>query len=136
VLVVSNDPDEDPDLTKFDVSDNAALAYLSIPIKAVANTRTSRGRLAVDQLEAAMDGIAPSKCDGTAHVRVWPQFATASGEKKNISRPVSMSWWLSRPIQILLHQQTEGTKNQNKNEDQIERTWSAIMSRSDCIAEK
>jgi hypothetical protein len=82
VLVVSNDPDEDPDLTKFAVSDNAALAYLSIPIKAVANTRTSRGRLAVDQLEAAMDGIAPSKCDGTAHVRVWPQFATASGEVK------------------------------------------------------
>lgn len=138
VLVVSNDPDEDPDLTKFDVSDDAALAYLSIPIKAVANTRTSRGRLAVDQLEAAMDGIAPSKCDGTAHIRVWPQFGegTASGEEKNISRPVSMSWWLSRPIQILLHQQTEGTKNQNKNEDQIERTWSAIMSRSDCIAEK
>jgi len=43
-----------------------------------------------------------------------------------------MSWWLSRPIQILLHQQTEEYKNQNKNPDQLERVWRAITSKSDC----
>ena len=43
-----------------------------------------------------------------------------------------MSWWLSRPVQILLHQQTEQYKNQNKNPDQLDRVWQAIMSRSDC----
>ena len=139
VLVISNDPDENPDLTKVDVSDDAALAYLSIPIKAVANTRTSRGRLAVGQLEAAMGDITGSNCgSGTAHIRVWPQFrpATYGGEAEKISRPVSMSWWLSRPIQILLHQQTEDTKNQNKNQDQIERVRRALMVRSDCRGEK
>jgi hypothetical protein len=134
VLVISNDPDEDPDLTKADVADDAALAYVSVPITAVANTRTSRGRLAVGQLEAAMDSVAGTDCGGgTAHIRVWPRFEpSASGEVENVSRPVSMSWWLSRPIQILLHQQTEQYKNQNKNPDQLDRVWQAIMSRSDC----
>ena len=59
VLVISNDPDEDPDLTKVDVADDAVLADISVPIAAVANTRTSRGRLAVGQLESAMDSLAP-----------------------------------------------------------------------------
>jgi hypothetical protein len=141
VLVVSNDPDEDPDLTKVDVPDDVALTDLTVPISAVANTRTSRGRLAVDQLEAVMDGITSSTCgDDTAHIRVWPQFRPSkfSGGDKKVSIPVSMSWWLSRPIQILLHQQTEAPteKNQNQNQDQIERVWRAIESNSDCIAAK
>jgi hypothetical protein len=134
VLVISNDPDEDPDLTKVDVADDRVLADISVPIAAVANTRTSRGRLAVGQLEAAMDSVAGRDCGGgTAHVRVWPRFEQkANGELENVSRPVSMSWWLSRPIQILLHQQTEEYKNQNKNPDQLERVWRAITSKSDC----
>jgi hypothetical protein len=132
--VISNDPDEDPDLTKVDVADDRVLADISVPIAAVANTRTSRGRLAVGQLEAAMDSITRRDCGGgTAHVRVWPRFEqNANGELENVSRPISMSWWLSRPIQILLHQQTEEYKNQNKNPDQLERVWQAIMSKSDC----
>jgi hypothetical protein len=135
VLVVSNDPDENPDLTKADVPDDAPLTDVSVPIEAVANTRTSRGRLAVGQLEAMMDSITSSNCgDDTAHIRVWPQFRGASiDDEKKVSIPVSMSWWLSRPIQILLHQQTEGIKNQNKNLDQIERVWRAIESKSNCI---
>ena len=134
VLVISNDPDEDPDLTKVDVADDAVLADVSVPIAAVVNTRTSRGRLAVGQLEAAMESVAEPDCGGgTAHIRVWPRFQqTANGDLENVSRPISMSWWLSRPIQILLHQQTEENKNQNKNPDQIERVWRAIMSKSDC----
>jgi hypothetical protein len=134
VLVISNDPDEDPDLTKVDVADDAVLADVSVPIAAVVNTRTSRGRLAVGQLEAAMESVAEPDCGGgTAHIRVWPHFQqTANGDLENVSRPISMSWWLSRPIQILLHQQTEENKNQNKNPDQIERVWRAIMSKSDC----
>jgi hypothetical protein len=139
VLVVSNDPDEDPDLTTVDAPDDAALTDLTIPIEAFANTRTSRGRLAVAQLEEVMDQINASKCgDDTAHIRVWPQFREAnfgSGEKK-ISIPVSMSWWLSRPVQILLHQQTEGGKNQNQNQDQIARVWRAIESTSNCAGPK
>ncbi|MFZ1182228.1 MAG: hypothetical protein WA445_25015 [Pseudolabrys sp.] len=133
-LVISNDPDEDPDLTKVDVADDAVLADVSVPIAAVVNTRTSRGRLAVGQLEAAMESVAEPDCGGgTAHIRVWPRFQqTANGDLENVSRPISMSWWLSRPIQILLHQQTEENKNQNKNPDQIERVWRAIMSKSDC----
>ena len=99
VLVISNDPDEDPDLTKVDVADDAVLADVSVPIAAVVNTRTSRGRLAVGQLEAAMESVAEPDCGGgTAHIRVWPRFQqTANGDLENVSRPISMSWWLSRP---------------------------------------
>jgi hypothetical protein len=81
-----------------------------------------------------MDSVAGRDCGGgTAHVRVWPRFEqNANGKLENVSRPISMSWWLSRPIQILLHQQTEEYKNQNKNPDQLERVWQAIMSKSDC----
>jgi hypothetical protein len=43
-----------------------------------------------------------------------------------------MSWWLSTPIQIHLHQQTEGAKNQNRNADEFEQAWRAIEGTSAC----
>src|SRR5262249_56241880 len=91
VLVISNDPDEDPDLTKVDVADDRVLADISVPIAAVANTRTSRGRLAVGQLEAAMDSVAGRDCGGgTAHGPGWPRFQPhANRHLPNISCPLS-----------------------------------------------
>jgi hypothetical protein len=63
---------------------------------------------------------------------VWPQFK--DGDTKE-SRPVSMSWWLSMPIQIHLHQQTEGTRNQNQNHAEVEKTWTALDKPPDCIGQ-
>jgi hypothetical protein len=135
VLVLSNDPEESPDFRRADAPDDAALTDVSIPIEAVANTRTSRGRLAVAELEAAMGNMNLPQCGiSTAHVRVWPEYEASGlpGGTTKVATPVSMSWWLSRPIQILLHQQTEGSKDHNHNEDQIKSVFAAIASKSDC----
>ena len=135
VLVISNDPDENPDLNRIDVPDTVFLTDVSIPIEAIASTRTGRGRLAVLQLNATLSQLNDPSCRraNTAHVRVWPQYAPAGNGEEKKSRPVSMSWWLSTPVQIHLHQQTEGVKNQNKNAHEFEQTWRAIEGTSACM---
>ena len=55
-------------------------------------------------------------------VRVWPQYE--NGSKK--SKAVSMSWWLSKPIQRHLHQQTEAGKNKNFNAPHLDAMWQLI----------
>lgn len=137
VLVVSNDPDENPDLNRLEVPDTAFLTDVSIPIEAIANARTGRGRLAVLQLNAVLDLLTGSSCGAdTAHIRVWPQYVqrAGGGSEEKTSRPVSMSWWLSTPVQIHLHQQTEGGKNQNQNGSEIEKTWRALEATSGCTS--
>jgi hypothetical protein len=47
-----------------------------------------------------------------------------------------MSWWLSKPIQIHLHQQTEGTRNQNQNHAEVEKTWTALDKPPGCVGRK
>ena len=50
VLIVSNDPDENPIINQIDVPDAVFLTDVSIPIQAIASARDGRGRLAVQQL--------------------------------------------------------------------------------------
>jgi hypothetical protein len=134
VLIVSNDPDENPDLNPAEAPDAAPLTDVTVPLEAVSATRTARGRLAVAQLEAQLETAMPGCGANTAHIRVWPQFETPRGGKK-VSRPVSMSWWLSRPIQVHLHQQVEESKNQNQNQGDTESAWRALGMTSRCAAE-
>lgn len=135
VLVVSNDPDENPDLNRIEVPDTVFLTDVSIPVQAIEATRTGRGRLAVQQLNAVLDLLTNSSCGAdTAHVRVWPQYVQRGDSKEKRSLPVSMSWWLSTPVQIHLHQQTEGVKNQNSNGSEIESTWRALEGTSACLS--
>jgi hypothetical protein len=129
VLVISNDPDENPDLNRIDVPDNVFLTDASIPLEAVENTRNGRGRIAVLQINDTLNRLIGSSCANTAHIRVWPQYV--NGDKKN-SRPVSLSWWLSTPIQIHLHQQTESGKSDNKNGSAIKNAWDALKATSAC----
>ncbi|HET7911917.1 MAG TPA: hypothetical protein VFL49_07790, partial [Pseudolabrys sp.] len=135
VLVISNDPDENPDLNRIDVPDNVFLTDVSIPLEAVENTRNGRGRLAVLELNAALDNLTSRSCEraNTAHIRVWPQYAPVGAGDQKKTRPVSLSWWLSTPIQIHLHQQTELGKSDNKNGSEIEKTWSALEDTSACM---
>jgi hypothetical protein len=133
VLVISNDPDENPDLNPAEAPDAAVLTDVTIPLEAVSNTRTARGRLAVAQLEAQLETAMPGCGPNTAHVRVWPQFETPpGGGLKKVSRPVSMSWWLSRPIQVHLHQQVEESKSGNQNQNDTEFAWRALGMTSRC----
>jgi Patatin-like phospholipase len=125
VIVISNDPDDllskKDDATRNLPPDNKLLmgqrnkaqtrisgpepvTDLVTPIKTVINARTAHGLLAVAELDSALRGaIAPVSCENLIQVRVWPEEANASGE----SKAVSMSWWLSTPVQEHLHNQTE-----------------------------
>lgn len=154
VLSVSNDPDEDPDLNPLDVPDGAFLSDIMVPFDAIMSARSGHGRLAMGQVEAVLDHLAGSACGAqTARVRVWPQFISTAREgnsvlhddtgsedktisEKKISRPVSMSWWLSTPIQIHLHQQTEETRSNNKNQADMGKIWTALDKPAGCIGQQ
>jgi hypothetical protein len=154
VLVVTNDPDDllpanDDDAgapadrislqevratqvenTRAAVSDSEPVTDILAPLTAIANARTAHAILGVDQLRSSLRA-ALSDCQvHMIQVRVWPQSLGAS----NRSRAVSMSWWLSGPIQRHLHQQTEGTKNSNQNGPRLEAVWNAMKATSACAA--
>jgi hypothetical protein len=151
VLVISNDPDDplDPEddvalvntaaaqkyqqkrqeqKRRVDVDDGEWLTEFAAPITTFANTRTARGTHAVAQLRTALFTRMPRCPAHVAHVRVWPQ----SQETSKRSRAVSMSWWLSTPIQRHLHQQTEDTKNENDNGATLDLAWTMLHAKSDC----
>src|SRR5262249_62391949 len=108
--------------------DGSLLPDLTRPITPFAKARTARGTPAVVQLRTALFARMP-KCDAhVAHVRVWPQ----AQETSKRSRAVSMSWWLSAPIQRHLHQQTEDGKNQNDNGEILKLTWNVLQEKSAC----
>ena len=62
VLIISNDPDENPIINKIDVPDAAFLTDVSIPIQAIASARDGRGRLAVQQLNSVLGVLTKSEC--------------------------------------------------------------------------
>lgn len=108
------------------------------------HTRDARGILGMSQLRAQMREAIPKCDDRVVHIRVWPQqLADRSG-----SRAVSMSWWLSTPVQRYLHQQTEPAKradrdlvgssqagkNQNQNIPRLDAVWRVLGSTSACAA--
>ena len=155
VLVISNDPDDllnpandsdtaakerrqaqrEQQLKKARASVNRSEPVTDIvtPVKTVANARTAHGILGVDQLRSSLRGAMPA-CDvRMIHVRVWPQQLD---ETTNRSRAVSMSWWLSAPIQRHLHQQTEGTKNENDNGPRLQRVWEVLRTTSSCASSR
>jgi len=150
VLVVSNDPDDllNPDndsdtatkehrrrqraaqikKARAAVNGSEPLTDIVTPVTTVANTRSAHGILDVDELRSSLREAMP-ECDvRMIHVRVWPQLQ----EMSNRSRAVSMSWWLSTPIQRHLHQQTEDTKNGNENGPRLRTVWEVMKTTSRC----
>jgi hypothetical protein len=98
------------------------------PVTAIINTRSVHGVLGMDELRIALSGAMP-KCDlHVVKVRVWPQLLG----KSDGSRAVSMRWWLSPPVQRHLHQQTEGTTNENQNGGRLTAVWNAMKMTSSC----
>jgi hypothetical protein len=126
VIVISNDPDDllspdddatrNPAQSKSLLRDQKTKAQTRIngaepvtdavtPLKTVIDARTAHGLLGVAELDSVLrDTFAPRSCVNLSQIRVWPELeATASGQ----SKAVSMSWWLSAPVQEHLHNQTE-----------------------------
>jgi hypothetical protein len=144
VLVVTNDPEVPLDLPArpVDVSATQVLTDLTAPLSAIANTREARGTLSVQQMRALLGDIRAG-CGGpsTAHIRVWPQFENAPAPTcqdlkskvplRDKTRAVSLSWWLSRPVQFHLFDQLTP---KSCNSDALPQIWEALTSPPHCPA--
>lgn len=147
VLVISNDPQSV--LTEErtargvvvpDADDHAWLTEVMGPVSAIGAVRGGRGRLAVAQTARWLDARFGPRCaDNLAHIKVWPEtvdgrcpVGTATPEK---IREVSMSWWLSKPVQMNLHAQLEPTPDRCNNAAAVSAVWVALATRSSaCLA--
>jgi patatin-like phospholipase len=107
VLVISNDPrlEEANALQESSKRDRLLLTDVSAPIIAVANTRNARGVLGVAEVTAILDYYQPEVCN-LAHIQVQGERDASGG-----IRDLSWSWWLSKPVQIYLHEQTSAAKD-------------------------
>jgi hypothetical protein len=80
------------------------------PIAAFSNTRDARGILALEDVPAILD-FHNAGCN-YAHIRVWGEPST---EHPGSARDLSWSWWLSRPVQQYLREQTDAAKRTRFN---------------------
>ena len=131
ILVLSNDPEvvQKKSAPVEDIDNGAVfLSDLFSPLGAFSQTRNARGVLAVDGAAVALDHENPTQCNDT-WVRVWSE-PDPHHQGKAKARPLSMSWWLSKPVQRYLREQTEfvgGTAmNGHKNKERIKGLLDAI----------
>ena len=128
ILIISNDPEIPTDdvLKAPDAGEGQFLTDLSAPAKTILNTRAARGTLAVDGVVTVLSEDLTLECAPyAAHIRVWPEFEDSQAKAKGEApaedtaasrkvRPLSFSWWLSKPVQWRLHQQTSvGSDNRD-----------------------
>jgi hypothetical protein len=133
VVVISNDPDDlltSPDVQSAStktvdpqkqqqraralVSGSELVTDLMATLNTVSNARTSHGLLGVDELDNSLQAMMPDKCTAVIDVRVWPQPEEADSDK---SKAVSMSWWLSAPVQEYLNRQGGVQVNRKQGPD-------------------
>ncbi|MBN8917724.1 MAG: hypothetical protein J0I31_19175 [Rhizobiales bacterium] len=143
VLVISNDPQSV--LTEErtargvvvpDAAEHSFLPEVAGPFGAIGAVRGGRGRLAVAHAAAWLDARLGGRCPvNLVQIKVWPEdsagrcpVGTATPEK---IRQVSMSWWLSKPVQMNLHEQLEPTADRCNNRTAVEQVWSALATRSE-----
>ncbi|MFG1298466.1 hypothetical protein V5F49_01600 [Xanthobacter sp. V3C-3] len=142
ILVISNDPASV--LTEErtargvvvpDAEDHAAFTEVGGPVGAIGAVRSGRGRLAVAGAAYWLDQRFGTRCAASlAQIKVWPEAAdgrcpvgSATPEK---IRDVSMSWWLSKPVQMNLHEQLEPTADRCNNAVAVEAVWTALATPS------
>jgi hypothetical protein len=138
VLVISNDPNEPVEIMSAEKAGATSfLTDLSGIVYAVVNTRDARGMLAVDQLKTLSRGITKPQCKvPLVRIRVWPERIDPKSDKcegnfSETPRAVSMSWWLSSPLQLRLIEEIEGPQTCNAGE--LKDTWDAISMKSNCL---
>jgi hypothetical protein len=111
ILVISNDPrlaeaksvkKPPQEQTVRRKPDSLLLTDVSAPITAFANTRNARGVLAVADITAILDFHHQEVCN-VAHIQVRGEPDPTDPTR---ARDLSWSWWLSKPVQIYLHEQT------------------------------
>lgn len=140
VLVISNDPDE-PIVMEESTDKTGATGFLTdltSILAAVINTRSARGSLAVAQLKDLSRSLTFPNCKlSFAHIRVWPERidpknnACDAGNFSKKPRAISLSWWLSTPLQFRLFEEIEGAATCNATA--LDNIWKAIPMKSDCF---
>jgi len=146
ILILSNDPEvlrhnpqqsssQNPKARQAqsataDSSDSGStlLPDLFGPLGAFVETRSARGVLALEGAAVALDHENSSQCN-TSWVRVWSE-PNPHDKSRAKARPLSMSWWLSKPVQRYLREQTEfvggQSMNRHENKDRIKGLLDAI----------
>lgn len=142
VLVISNDPEST--LTEEramsgtlipDAPDHMWLSGVFGPVDAIATVRSGRGRLAVAETERWLDGRFGARCPvNLAHIKVWPEardgHCPVGDAKPGPTRDVSMSWWLSKPVQMNLREQVEPSNDRCNNDAAVKAVWAALVTPS------
>lgn len=133
LLAISNDPEE----TKQDIDGNflpleqqsRPLGDVTVQFEAFENARVNRGKINVIQAEFILDRLSDPVCESAAaHIRVWPSY-----QHDVVSPPVPMSWAVSIPVQLHLHQQTEFGRASNRNQDELRKIWTAVEKPDGCV---
>jgi hypothetical protein len=136
IVVISNDPSIaiDPQLPPAEVAANYASDVTSA-LSAVATTRDARASLGLVHLTALVDRQNASCSASLVHIRVWPfeprqgrpQCQEGVGEER--SAVISMSWWLSKPVQLRLVAELDQLRCNAPRFDQI---WTALSAKGGC----
>jgi hypothetical protein len=115
-------------LKLIEFNTNPLLPDVMSPIATIANNRLQEGVGAYQRLRRALSEIMPECEVQTVHIRVWRQIQG--------SNTLSMSWWLSTAVQRFLHQETEGTKQENENGPRLQTVWRAMKQTSACTTDQ
>lgn len=119
VLVISNDPNlaVDPQDLPTDASGTNILPDITGFLSGIASTRESRASIGLVNLRTLVtrqEGCPVS----LAHIRVWP---SANVEQSSV---ISMSWWLSTPVQQRLVSEIDPVSPSNSAD--LKATWTAL----------
>lgn len=151
ILVISNDPQST--LTEErtargvvvpDAAEHVWASELTSPLGAIGTVRGGRGRLAVAKAGSWLQEQFGGRCGASlAHIKVWPEASDGScpvGEATpRPIREISMSWWLSKPVQMNLREQLERSSNTQprhradercNNDADVAAVWTAMATLS------
>lgn len=159
VLVISNDPgstyagERGRRIGGPDAPEQVWFPEAAGPLGAIGTVRSGRGRLAVAETQQWLDERYGARCGpNMAHIKVWPQVVAVrvpaadggrrtcprfSGDAEAI-RDISMSWWLSKPVQMNLREQLETPFDVTAacgNDAEVKAVWTALATPSrQCLA--
>jgi hypothetical protein len=133
VVIISNDPNMpvDPQEAPRNVQDTAFLTDITGFLSGIAATRDARASVGVSHLHALLERQnAIPGCPSLVHVRVWP-VVHGGGNCRGAERTavVSMSWWLSKPVQLRLVAELD---QPSCNATAFEEIWEVLSPNSAC----
>ena len=137
-IIVSND--RHSARSQPDAADAGAVAFfseLATPVAVVTHARNGQGNVGIAYRRAALRPQAAGACNvAMANIRVWPQGdveAKRECDRKLTGRyrAVSMSWWLSTPVQLRL---VEELDKRSCNRSEFDNIWKALNMTSGCAS--